>query len=450
MKIIGLKAENIKKLKAVQITPDGNVVKISGRNEQGKTSLLDSIWYALGGAKAIPEKPIRQGEKSASVTLNLGDIIVTRSFTEANSYLKVENKDGAAFKSPQAMLDKLIGELSFDPLAFAKADPKKQVDMLLKVVDLQLDHAKLQEIAGVPVPKAGNPLQVIKDVYGTIYTQRTAVNRQLDQAKKVLASRPEVEPAEPVSVSELVAERDQLIKVNEENDRKRREYEKEVKSVLASEQRIAGIQDDIERLREQLKQKENQLSEEKEALKFRSEAIKDLREVVEVLVDNDLTDINNRIAKADETNRQARQYQDQVREQARVDALKAEADSMTARLEAINSFKQELVGSTRFPVDGLDFGDNGVIYNGIPFSQVSSAQKLQVSMSVAMALNPKLRVIRIDDGSLLDSKHMAVIEQMAKDNDFQVWIELVDESGKVGIYLEDGEVKTSEGGEVNG
>jgi len=81
-----------------------------------------------------------------------------------------------------------------------------------------------------------------------------------------------------------------------------------------------------------------------------------------------------------------------------------------------------------------------VTYGGIPFDQASSSEQLRVSMSIAMAANPKLRVIRIQDGSLLDDNSMAAIAETAKANDYQIWIERVDDSGKVGIVIEDGRV----------
>ena len=90
---------------------------------------------------------------------------------------------------------------------------------------------------------------------------------------------------------------------------------------------------------------------------------------------------------------------------------------------------------------GLGFDDDGVTLDGVPFAQASAAEQLRVSVAMAMALNPKVRIIRITDGSLLDSENLALIEEMAGANGFQVWIERVDESGAVGVVIEDGEVK---------
>ena len=95
----------------------------------------------------------------------------------------------------------------------------------------------------------------------------------------------------------------------------------------------------------------------------------------------------------------------------------------------------------KFPIKGLAFDDTGVTYNGIPFSQCSTAERLRVSLAMAMAMNPKLKVLRIMDGSLLDSQNMAVIQEMVAANDYQCWIERISENAGCGIYIEDGEVK---------
>ncbi len=92
-------------------------------------------------------------------------------------------------------------------------------------------------------------------------------------------------------------------------------------------------------------------------------------------------------------------------------------------------------------INGLAFDAEGVTFNGIPFQQCSSAEQVRIAVAVAAALNPKIRVIRIADGSLLDSASMAEIERLAKEHDMQIWIERVDESGGVGIVIEDGAVR---------
>ena len=436
MKIIKLKAENIKKLKAVEIIPEpeGNVVKITGKNEQGKTTVIDSIWWALAGTKHIQKTPIRKGESKANVTLDLGDIIVTRAFTPAGSYLRVENKDGAVFKSPQAMLDKLIGELTFDPLAFARADSKKQVETLLKVVKIQPDIERLKGIVNTDFELSGNPIQTLNNAYNTIYNNRTLVNRQMETAKKMLDGIPEVEPTEPVSTAGLVAEKELLEDENRKNELKRSSVKVLELKIEELEEDEASIQDKMDFLREQLQHVQKDLDHRKRNLKLTFQEVAELH-------DNDLAVIKNQIANADDINRRAQHYQERRRASQNIELLKAESEELTRRLDDVVGYKKGLVAGANFPIDGLSFGDGDVLYQELPFDQASSAQKLQVSLAIAMALNPKLRVLRIEDGSLLDSAHMKIIEEMAKEKDYQIWMELMEESGTVGIYIEDGEVK---------
>ena len=143
MKIVQLRAENVKRLVAVEINPEGNVIEITGRNGAGKTSVLDSIWWALAGNRTHQAVPVRQGETEAVISLDLGDIKVRREFSvrppkegeEAGpaktiTRLFVESAQGARYPSPQRMLDELVGSLTFDPLAFSRMAPSAKLAVL--------------------------------------------------------------------------------------------------------------------------------------------------------------------------------------------------------------------------------------------------------------------------------------------------------------------------------
>ena len=175
MRIVRLTAENVKRLKAVEIQPNGDVVVIAGRNGQGKTSVLDSIWFALGGGAAQKgtQRPIRDGEEQAQVTLDLGDLVVTRTWKGDKSVLTVGTQDGATYNSPQTLLDKLIGRLSFDPLAFTQQDERSQLATLLDLVELPFDPDELAAKRK------------------TLYDQRTEVGREIKALEGQLVGLPE-------------------------------------------------------------------------------------------------------------------------------------------------------------------------------------------------------------------------------------------------------------------
>ena len=144
--IVKLVAENFKRLEAIEITPDGHVIDIVGKNNQGKSSVLDAIYAAAGGSRAHPIKPIRDGEKSAFIDLDLGRISINRTFRRmpvtgvVTTALTVKGERGSKFPSPQRMLDELVGSLSFNPLAFSRMAPKDQYEEIKKLCGLNFDH----------------------------------------------------------------------------------------------------------------------------------------------------------------------------------------------------------------------------------------------------------------------------------------------------------------------
>ena len=445
MKIVNLQIENIKKIKAIEISPSGNTVILSGINEQGKSTVLDSIWMAIGGKGAIPEEPLRTGQKKGKIVLDLGDMVATRKFTEKGSTLEVVNKEGLKFPSPQSVLDKLVNRYSFDIQEFAGADKKTQVETILSIVEIPIDHKKLQEISGVAITPSANPLDTLNATYKAVFDERTLANRELNKAKVAFESLEKAELAESVSLSELVAEKEELEKHNQENERKRQSAKIFTQSILDAETALKQTDTRISEVREELKKLLQAKTDQEVAITKAFDARDAVDKELDKLQDRDLTDINTRITNADETNRKAQAYQQYQESEKSYNEKKTEAAGYTSRLDAIKQYKDDLMKLVKFPIEGLGFANGGVTYLGLPFDQASGAQKLQVSCAIGMSQHPGLDVIRINDRAAFDSAHWAIIEQMAADRDFQVWSELVDESGKVGIVIEDGTVKKVNG-----
>lgn len=402
MKIISLTAENVKRLKAVHIEPDGTLQVVTGRNAQGKSSVLDAIWLALGGGAAMRDtaKPVRDGEESASVTLDLGDLVVTRTWKKGATTLDVRNAEGAKFGSPQTMLDALVGRLSFDPLAFTKLSDREQVKALLELVDLDVD------------------LDALAAERERLYDARTEVGRQ----GKALGDVPAIDDSLPKteqSASELLA------KIQRAHDHNR-EVEARRNQRTDMEARADAIARQIKALQEELEDVEAQVAEAKAYLKANS--------------GHDTTSLEADLANIEERNAAIRANN------AAKERLKAKADltqqynKYTEQIEALDNKRDKALAKAKFPVDGLGFTDEGVTYQGVPFSQASAAEQIKVSLAMAMALNPKLKVIRIMDGSLLDADSMKAIAKMAEASDYQVWVERVADGSDVGVVIEDGEV----------
>lgn len=417
LRIIELRAENLKRLKAVEITPVGDIIEITGKNGQGKTSVLDAIWFALGGGQAAKDttRPIRDGETSASVTVDLGELVVTRTWTSSGTKLVVENAAGAVFRSPQAVLDELVGRLSFDPLAFSQLRDAEQLKTLLSLVELPFDPA------------------AVDAERKAVFDERTDINRDAKRVTAQLAGMPEPEPGLPDE--EVTSPEVNISALVEAHQAAQRQHAAHTIQVGAHKQAT----DRVEQLRKDLAAAERILTEtpdpDDEALPELDAYQREIEEAQEA----------NREARndADATNRKIRQANEYRRVAALIEETRAAAAELTVRLDATDKRKAEALAAAKMPIDGLSFDDDGVTYHGIPFRQCSAAERLRVSLAMAMALNPRLRVIRITDGSLLDSDNRRLIEEMAGEHGFQVWIERVDESGSVGIVIEDGAVKAT-------
>lgn len=409
LRVVKLSAENYKRLSAVEITPDldAATVTIAGRNAQGKSSVLDAIWAALSNTAAArgttTTRPIRDGEKTARVTVDLGDIIVTRKWEGDKNTLVVESADGARFPSPQKMLDDLIGRLSFDPLAFASLPAKAQQAELLNLVELPF-----------------NPVELAAKRKG-LFDQRADIGREGKQLKGQLDGYPQPAadlPETELSVSQLVSE---------------------LRAAQGQEQERADAERGAERAARVIAEAEETLKIARHDLELAQERLTGLPEMRDLAAS--LSAIETQIDNAESINNSVRTEAERKRIEEKSNAKRVEYKSLTSQLEQLDKSKSEALSNAKFPVDGLGFDDDGVTYNGVPFAQASSAERLRVSVAMAMALNPKIRVIRIADGSLLDSENLAVIEAMAAEQGFQVWIEVVDETGAIGVVIEDGAVK---------
>ncbi len=152
--------------------------------------------------------------------------------------------------------------------------------------------------------------------------------------------------------------------------------------------------------------------------------------------------LRNQIAHAQEVNADHAKMKERQKHLEDARLAQAGADSLTANIQRREDDKRSKISAAKLPVPGIGFGDGFITLNGVPFDQASDAEQLRASIAVAMAANPKLRVLRVRDGSLLDDDSMKLLGKMAEAQDFQVWVERVSSDGKVGFVIEDGHVKT--------
>lgn len=436
MKVVRLTVSHFKRLVAVEINPDpdGNLVIVSGANAQGKSSVLDALMAALGGARTIATQtlPIHEGEDRAAVEVLLEapdgqQLKVTRTWaTGKPSQLTVEDPEGR-IRSPQALLDKLVGALSFDPVAFAQKSPRDQLSDLLQVVDLPFEPEDLERQRQ------------------RLFDRRTDENRSLKALRARLEAAPPPVPnlpEEEISSSAVLAELDALVAEKAANDHQREQLQAAETDVSVASERARAADQVVAELERRLEEARVAATQAREDVEAAAERRGILRDRVLELEDPDQGPLREQLTTLEETNRQIRQNQERAQLRREVDQAVAKVAEIESQMAEIDRRKAEGVAAAKMPVEGLSFDAEGITYHGVPFAQASSAEQLRVSTAMAMALNPDLRVIRITDGSLLDSTSMAMLQELAAEHDYQVWIEVVDERADApGVVIEDGRVR---------
>lgn len=433
--IVSLESTNVKRLHAVRIDPKGQpLVIIGGANGAGKSSVLDSIAMALGGRGEMPAVPVRKGQKRAEIICDLGEIIVKRTLTkEGGGTLTVESADGVRFTSPQALLERLTGKIAFDPVSFMRLDAKRQADTLRQLVNLDFT--------------------AIDEERRKVYEERTAVNRDVDRLKGLHASlvaSPDVPTAE-LSGADVLAEIKQANAANakiEEMQRavrdQRRNYSDAVRERDATLGTITQLEAELKRIQDELAGYRARVTERNAALETANAALEEAAKIADTQVRIDLAPLESKLAGVEETNRKVRQNQQKETARTQLRAKESSATALSQKIDDLDSKKQDTLAAVKFPVAGLGFNEDGVTFNELPLLQASGAQQLRISVAIAAAMNPKLRVMLIRDGSLLDEANLALLKDLATEFNLQIWVERVGKGAECSVIINDGEVEGAE------
>lgn len=441
MRIIRFTASNIKRIKVVEIEANKYINRISGGNGSGKTSALDSIEWGLVGGKNIPTRPVRSGAVRANIKIEMGEteteVTLTRQFFEGSAKragrLMIEQKPGAdasefqdkrkKLTTPDELEDALLKQVSFDPLEFLRMEPKKQYHVLRRISTPDIDMDALDE-------------QIQAN-----FDERTVAKRKRDEleAQRNAILVPEGLPTEPRDVTAMVAELAQASNFNAAIERERMAREQRETDRYKKSAEILRLGNEIDALKRRIQEleKEKGVAEsEHSAMEAEIKAWKPLDEA------KDSGALAEQIEEARTINRAIERAQIRAKIDTDYTAANEAWETLDAAVKEGERRKKEAIAHAHYPVDGLGFGNQEVMYNDLPFEQASNAEQIRVSAAIGMATNSKVRVMRIKDGSLLDDDSLAIIAEMAQERDFQVWIEEVDKTGNIGFYMEDGEIKT--------
>jgi hypothetical protein len=438
LRILSLAVENILRVVAVQLRPDGCVLELTGNNRQGKSSVIDALWAALGGEKMIPTDPIHDGAEIGRIMVDLGDdsglkYKVTRRIKRKedgegfSTSLTVENEDGFRSEKPQQILNGLIGSLSCDPLEFIAMKPDKQFDLLKRFVP-------------------GIDFEAIAKANQADFDKRTDLNRFAKASRaradaiQLVASVPEQRVDETALVAELAgaAEKNGAV----ERFRAAQAARKMQASALeksAEEQRarIVELQKEIERL--------TALAD------ANDEAAADVRLEISEAGDEprvvDTTELQATIARARANNElfDANERSRSEKERLTAEAVSYEAQSaaLTKAMNDREEAKKKAIAEAKMPIAGLGFGDGVILLDSHPLANASQAQKLNVAIAIAIAQQPRLRFITTKNAALLDDESWKVLVDMAEQQDLLVIAETVNSQRPTAVVIDDGHVRGS-------
>lgn len=438
-RITAVSVENFKRLKSIEISPpaDASIILIGGKNAAGKSSLLDALTAALGGGKSLPAEPIHRGAKEAEIVVEFDDgaLVATRKITKKGTSLEVRDRDGAV-RSPQAMLDKLVGARFLDPLQFQALPAKEQRAQLMKLIP------EAERIADLEKKRE------------RAFDRRTEIGRDLTKAEGELARLPEVEVGTPIDVAKLTDERTQLAELQRAGDGLHNAAKLATSAVNVAARETERIERAIEDLERQLDAERRALEAARRdhtaAIAADKEAQRKVADVVAqwTALAPRRAALDAQLAQAGEHNRAVYAAEAQVKRRAEakeaVDKLAADSKACTEAIKTIEQRKADLLAAAKLPVEGLAVTDDGVTLHGVPFAQASAAERLRVSLALAIAASPQLDDIWVRDAALLDEDSLEAVAKQAAAAGKRVWLERVGTRDPGVIVIADGQVVETE------
>jgi DNA repair exonuclease SbcCD ATPase subunit len=418
--ILNYKAENVKRIHAVEMPLGPGLTVVGGNNGNGKTSVLDSILYALCGEAAICDKPLREGQPDGFVEIKTDDYIIRREWKrrdddQVTTRLVLRDKEGLVIsRKQQSILNELFAGKQPDVNAFLRMAPAAKAATLRQLIGIDTTELDAQR---------ENLYRTRRDANSTARDLEAAVSEltYFDDA-----------PKEEVSLSELI---EKLNMAHRRNLEVQEMVEMPKRLLVSVDHKKAEVQRlfdsykaakaDYDRLVADL---EKATSEAKGAPDHYIEVAPIQAQMTSIGAINSKVQSNARWSAAHKRSNEARDY----------------AESLTVCINQLDAEKLKLLQSAKFPIPGLGIEGDQILFDALPLEQASSAEQLRVGLSIYLALNPKLKFVPIFEGSLFDDESLSIIAEMAQAAGAQVIMERVGEGSECSIIIEDGSIKERE------
>ncbi len=405
-KITSLELENIKRIKAVQITPtESGLTVIGGRNGQGKTSVLDAIMWILGGERYRPSEPKREGSVTplyGKITLSNGLVVERKG---KNSDLKVIDPSGN--RAGQQLLNEFISQFALDLPRFMNGNNKEKADTLLQVIGV------------------GDRLYELEQQEKELYNQRRTIGQIADQKKKHAAELPIYPdvPAEPISASELIKEQQEILARNGENQKKR--------------QHLSELQSEADNLQKQIEDLLMKQAKVRSDLEIAQMDTKDLQ-------DQSTAELEKNIADIEEINRKIRMNLDKEKAETEAQEYAEKYDAHTEKIETVRKARTDLLDGANLPLEGLSIEDGELTYRGFKWDNMSGADQMKVGVAIVRKLNPKCGFVLLDKLEQMDIDTLNEFGHWLQQEGLQVIATRVSTGDECSIIIEDGYSKAND------
>lgn len=410
VKINALELENVKRIKAVKIDPSQNgLTIIGGDNNQGKTSVLDSIAWALGGDRNKPSNAAREGSTIPpvlKVTLSNGIIVERKG---KNSSLKVTDPSGK--KAGQNLLDSFIEQLALDLPKFMNKSNKEKANVLLNIIGV------------------GDQLAIYQRQENELYQERLTLGRIADQKAKFAKEQPFFEdaPKDLVSPQELINQQQAILAKNGENQRKR-------EKVTQYEYQVKTLTDEVARYEQMLKSKQEELNKATYDLSVAKTDALDL-------LDQSTDELEKNLAEIEETNRKVRANLDKEKAEEEAKGYKSQYDNLTNQIEDVRKQKYDLLNNADLPLPELSIEDNELTYKGKKWDSMSGSDQLRVSTAIVRKLNPDCGFVLLDKLEQMDLRTLTEFNAWLEQEGLQAIATRVSTGDECSVIIEDGYVK---------
>lgn len=432
-RLIEIEAQNYGRLRYCVIHPSERLLtEITGKNDAGKSTALTLVDAVLD-TRSMKELPVTQGESKGQivskweVTLENGNkliVTITRTYSEKNpsGRVVIEPAIVGQYTTPAQIIENVFGKerLLVDPMGFAKLKGKEQVQILVNAVGKAPDVSKLKEMVqagGIPDPviDGDDPYSTLMNAYKIVFTHRTDVKRQRKDLDAVISALP-ANKVEKVEVSKLQEERAATEK-----------YNTAVAEVDHLKTQKTSIENQISQLQEQLAAVEKEI-------KTKSDEVDSWPKVRTV------EQIDADIANASDTNMKAAKYAERKEKEVKLKELDASIYNCDKALEMLVKYRSEVLDLSSLGIEGLELTEEGLLSNGIPVSELGATKRALLGLRIQHALNPSMKLIRIDEWDTYDGEHKELVLKFAEEHDMNVLVARVAQADeKTGIEIVDGE-----------